>query len=169
MRVAATAQANAPPDLTGKESHPMGRWTYYSPLLLGFVVALLAEDLYEPILPPTPAWQHWLGAALLSLACGVYLQLALIGSQGAFAQVLPLPGGRSVRGAGAVGGGWLLLAALALTFVCGLLLWESVQPAATIAGAAAGVAGAVVILIYVWCWPTAQRDFATSLPRPGRD
>ncbi|HPM23412.1 MAG TPA: hypothetical protein PLP66_05865, partial [Phycisphaerae bacterium] len=75
----------------------MGRATYYSPLWLG---ALLVLALNEPLRVglTLPDATEWLIVAALAIAAGLQSQVLLVGAQGAFAQVLPVPWGRSVRG-----------------------------------------------------------------------
>jgi len=140
----------------------MGRLAYYSPLVIG---ALLALSMYDVLLRGAawlPPGLEWLYVALWCVAAGLGAQLLLIGAQGVFAQVLPVPGGRSIRGRGAATAGFLMLFALG----CGVGAWlvsseEFRTPARVLAGLGmAAAAGA--ILTYVWCWPTAVRDFADS-------
>lgn len=147
----------------------MGRFTYYSPIFLGIAFALLSRDLYEMAIPPEPAWQHHLIVGMVAASVGLLLQVLLIGAQGAFAQVLPAPGGRSIRGSGAVGGGWLLLLACGLGIASGLLSWEGLSTVGTILATASAAALAGFAVVYVWCWPTAQRDFSTATPRLGEE
>ena len=40
----------------------MGRWTYYSPSLIGTVLAGLMFATYREFMPAWPAWQYWLMA-----------------------------------------------------------------------------------------------------------
>jgi hypothetical protein len=139
----------------------MGRGAYYSPILIGFALALLSKDAYAAVLPAEPPWRFWLLASLIALATGCVCQLAMVGSQGAFAQVLPGPGGRSIRGGGAVLGGWLLLLTIALGGATALL---AAQPEMTrgVIWLGVGITAAAAIatsITYVWCWPVAQRDF----------
>ncbi len=139
----------------------MGRWTYYSPFFLGLLlVAALSDSLIalEDVqnLAPAMRWTVITGVALLA---GLALQTAMVGAQGAFAQVLPVPGGRSIRGGGAQAAGTLLLLAAALGIVGGLIRSpESSLPSNVVWG----LAGAALIssaIVYFWCWPTAVRDF----------
>jgi hypothetical protein len=83
----------------------------------------------------------------------------LIGVQGAFAQVLPVPAGRSIRGRGAVTGGLLIITCVALGAVAGLLQSEELARAALVVGVLSLAAGGAAAITYVWCWPIAVRDF----------
>jgi biotin transporter BioY len=90
---------------------------------------------------------------------GIQCQLVLISAQGLFAQVLPVPRGRSIRGSGAMAGGGFLLGWVVFSVVAVLLRSEEMRGAPVVLGviSLACLAGAVVT--YVWCWPTAVRDF----------
>jgi hypothetical protein len=112
----------------------MGRWTYYSPLFIGAVVAALLLTTYRQFLPALSGWQYW--TLLIAVACGAGLacQLLMLGAQGAFAQVLPATRGRSVRGSGAMLAGWLLMVGELLAIVTLLLAVEGVRLAAIILG-----------------------------------
>ena len=140
----------------------MGRWSYYSAILLGTAFAYLARDLYDATIPPEPTWKYWTLVSLAAVGFGLACQLAMIGAQGAFAQVLPVPGGRSVRGGGAVGGGWLILLWFGLSCAGGLLYWESAGVTAWVALGAGQAALIVAAMVYIWAWPAAIRDFDTS-------
>lgn len=138
----------------------MSRWTYYAPLWLG---TLLAAGLYAALRDQLPAWPLWMQYAAPLVGCplvGLYAQLVLMGVQGAFAQVLPVPGGRSLRGSYAVMSGGFLLAALALAPVGALLLNERVRVAGMAVTAAAGVCLAAALAAYAWGLPAAVRDFS---------
>lgn len=137
----------------------MGRWTYYSPSLLGAALAALLLVTYDEYLPVAGGWRYWLIIVGGCVGGGLVCQLAMVAAQGAFAQVLPAPGGRSIRGGGAVLAGWLLLLALLLILAGGLLALEEVTPAALVVGGAGVLALIAAGLTYAWCWPTAVRDF----------
>ena len=138
----------------------MSAWTYYSPLWLGALLVLALNDSLRAALPPMEPWKTWLVVAGVAVAVAVQSQVLMIGAQGAFAQVLPVPVGRSIRGGGAVGSGWLLIGWVVLSAVTVLLGHEAVTRAAIVLGVASlfalGGAGA----IYVWSIPAAQPDFA---------
>ena len=138
----------------------MGRWTYYSPLLLGTLLAALMCATYSELLPPMSTGllvTVLIGGCVLA---GVLCQFLMVAAQGMLAQVLPVPGGRSIRGRGAVAGGGLLLLWVATGAVAALLRAEGLGTAAVVLAivSLASLIGAV--LIYLWCWPTAVRDFA---------
>ena len=138
----------------------MSRWTYYSPLWLGLLLVL---GLNEPVrgLVTWPDWAEWLLVVGVGLAVGLAGQVLMAGVQGAFAQVLPVPGGRSIRGGPAMTGGWLLIAGMVVTAVAALFGFEAEVPrwlVLTSAGlAAACLLGALVV--YVWNLPAADTDF----------
>ncbi len=140
----------------------MGRWTYYSPILIGIIFALLARELLDRAVPREPAWYYWLIVSGAALLFGLQCQILMIGAQGVSAQVLPVPGGRSIRGRAAVGTGWLLLAWFAFVLVGTVLTWEGAGLVATIALCLSLLALLSAVITYIWCWPTALRDFDTS-------
>ena len=137
----------------------MGRWTYYAPLWLGTLLAagLYAANLAQ--LPPWPAWVHVVAIVVGAPLVGLGLQLGLIGAQGAFAQVLPVPWGRSIRGGGAALAGSLLLLWFALGLICALLRSEGLVIAALVVGALALASLVAAVIVYVWHLPAAVRDF----------
>jgi len=137
-------------------------WTYYSPLLFGALLVVALNDALRATLPPLEPWQTWLIVAGVALAAAIQSQVLMIGTQGAFAQVLPVPLGRSIRGGAAATGGWLLIAWVALSSVAALLGFERVTRAAVVVGVL-GVAALVGALVtYIWNIPAAQRDFAAD-------
>ncbi|HQL53991.1 MAG TPA: hypothetical protein PLQ87_04730 [Phycisphaerae bacterium] len=139
----------------------MGRATYYSPLWLG---ALLVLALNEPLRVglTLPDATEWLIVAALAIAAGLQSQVLLVGAQGAFAQVLPVPWGRSVRGRSAALAGWLLIAWVWLSVVTVMLGFETVTQAALVVGALSLAALAGALIVYIWNIPAAVRDFATD-------
>ncbi len=142
----------------------MGRWTYYSPFFLGLVlVAALSSSLIAledvAALAPAARWAIVSGVALLA---GLELQTAMVGAQGAFAQVLPVPGGRSIRGGGAQAAGTLLLLAAALGIVGGLIRSPESSLPSNVVWSLAGAALLGSGIIYFWCWPTAVPDFPSK-------
>jgi hypothetical protein len=153
--------ASAASRLAGRAKEPrMSRWTYYSPLWLGALLVLLMNDSLRTLLPRMEPWATWLIVAGVAAAVGMQCQLVMVGAQGAFAQVLPVPRGRSIRGRGAVVGGWLLIAWAGLSGVAAFLAVESVTWAATMIGVLSLVALGGVLAAYAWCLPAAQADFA---------
>ena len=137
----------------------MGRWSYYSPAMLGVVLAVITFFTYQELLPSWPAWQSGMVLVAASVGGGLVCQLAMVAAQGAFAQVLPVPGGRSIRGAGAAASGWLLLLALVVGLAAALLVVEHVRVATVIVAGLAGALASAAVVIYIWNWPTAIRDF----------
>jgi hypothetical protein len=137
----------------------MSFWAYYSPLGVGVLLTLMLHESVWGHAPLLPMWAHWPFVLSVGLGVGILCQLMLIGVQGAFAQVLPVPVGRSIRGQAAVVGGCLIIGCVVLAAVAGLLQSEGLATAALAVAALslASVAGAVIT--YVWCWPTAARDF----------
>lgn len=138
----------------------MGRWTYYSPLFIGGIAAALLLTTYREFLPALPGWQYWTLLVLVACGAGLACQLLMLGAQGAFAQVLPATGGRSVRGGGAMLAGWLLMIGEGLAIVALLLAVEGVRVAAIIFGGLALLTLLGAVATYLWMWPTAVRDFA---------
>jgi hypothetical protein len=137
----------------------MERWTYYSPLWLGALLVLALNDALRSALPVMAPWASWLIVAGVAVLAGVQCQVLMVGAQGAFAQVLPVPRGRSIRGGAAAAGGWLLMAWVLLSGVTVLLGCERVTEAAVIVGvlSLAVLGGAAVI--YAWHIPAAMADF----------
>lgn len=142
----------------------MGALTYYSPLGIGAVLAALLLVTYRQHLPALPGWQLALLAVAICAAAGLACQLLMVAAQGAFAQVLPAPKGRSIRGRGAVVAGWLLLIGVLLGFATALLLAQAMSLPADIAGGMSLLCLIAAAITYIWCWPTAVRDFADDQP-----
>ncbi len=140
----------------------MSAWTYYSPLVFGALLVVALNDALRSALPPLEPWQTWLVVAGVALAAALQSQVLLIGAQGAFAQVLPVPLGRSLRGGGAAGAGWLLIAWVGLSGVTVLLGFEQVTRGAVAVGVLSLAALAGALVTYVWNIPAAQRDFART-------
>lgn len=144
----------------------MGRWTYYSPLWLGAVLVLAMNDALRASLPPAEPWRQWLIVAGIAVAVGLQSQVLMIGAQGAFAQVLPVPWGRSIRGGSAAAAGWLLIAWVGLSAITVLLGHEAITTAATVLGLLSLAALGGALVIYVWNIPAALPDFGPDR-RPG--
>lgn len=134
----------------------MSRWSYYSPLLIGCLLsALLLSEMYKHGELPQRIRVTVLGAA----AAGLALQLLFIGAQGATARVLPVPGGRSIRGGAAVLSGSMIILSLALLLAALLVqIGELATPAKLIVVASAACA-LVALGTYLWSLPAAARDF----------
>lgn len=138
----------------------MGVWTYYSPLWLGTILAAFVSLSSREAFPPLPPW-GW--ALIVGVGCplaGAVCQLAMVGAQGAFAQVLPVPWGRSIRGRGAVVSGGLLLACIGFGVAATLVGFEGVSTPAIVVGSISGGFGLAALGTYIWCAPTASRDFS---------
>jgi hypothetical protein len=140
----------------------MGRWAYYSPLFVGIMLVVLVNDALRTALPTLAAGWQWLIVAGAALAVGIQCQVLMVGVQGAFAQVLPVPRGRSIRGPGAVIGGWLLVLWVGLAGAAALLQYGGVGPAALVVGVAALAALLAAGLVYVWSLPAAMADFGSE-------
>ena len=138
----------------------MGRFSYFSPFLLGVIGVLILHGPISESWPAMAAGLRWTLIGLAALGVGLACQTLMVGAQGAFAQVLPVPGGRSIRGRGAVVGGVLIIAAVGLCAVAGLLRSEGVSTGAIVVGAAGVLCGIGAVIAYAWGWPTAVRDFA---------
>lgn len=142
----------------------MGRSTYYAPLYVGLIVGLLGRDIYGGSIAPEPPWLHWLAVIGISLGFGIACQLAFVGAQGLLAQVLPVPGGRSIRGLGARTAGSTLLFGIAGVAVTLLLVSEAVTLAATISGGVTATLLVTAVIVYFWSLPGAVADFDTRDP-----
>jgi predicted membrane channel-forming protein YqfA (hemolysin III family) len=140
----------------------MERWTYYSPLWLGALLVLALNDALRSALPIMAPWASWLIVAGAAVLAGLQSQVLMVGAQGAFAQVLPVPRGRSIRGGAAAAAGWLLIAWVLLSGVTVLLSCEAVTQAAVVLGVLSVVALAAAIVIYAWNIPAAVADFGSD-------
>lgn len=141
----------------------MGPWTYYSPLWLTALLVVALNDWIRGGLA-LPDWQEWLAVAGVAVVCGVQAQLAMFGAQGVFAQVLPVPVGRSIRGGAAVLGGGLLLGWVLLSCAAVLLGYEEIGLPAQIVGGVALATLVAAAVVYVWALPTAVADFRARAP-----
>lgn len=139
----------------------MGRFTYYSPLLAGFALAALMHDsIWSAAAGRYSEKLYWVLVFLVGLQLAIAFQLLMVGSQGVFAQVLPVPGGRSIRGGPAVLGGFLIWMFLACGGIALMLAGAQMHWMPIVLGVIALAAGAGAVVCYVWGWPTAVRDFA---------
>jgi len=145
----------------------MGRCTYYSPLAIGALLVLALNEPLRAALPPMTAAQTWLVVAGIAVIAALQCQVLMMGAQGAFAQVWPVPWGRSIRGRAAAAGGWLLMGWVGLSAVSALLATESLFIGAQLVGSASVVALAAAVLIYIWNIPAAVPDFGSDFPRRG--
>lgn len=138
----------------------MGRFSYYSPILIGFAIVLMMNPTvreHRPAMSDSMIWPYVIAVGLLA---GLMCQVIMVGAQGAFAQVLPAPGGRSIRGSGAMWAGWLLLLAVLKALICLVLGFEELSRASWTFGIGATAALLAAAGTYAWSWPTAVRDFA---------
>ncbi len=137
----------------------MGRWAYYSPLWLGPLLVLAMNEILRAKIAFLEPRLQWLLIILVAILFGLKCQVLMIGAQGAFAQVLPVPWGKSIRGGAAMLGGWLLIVWFTLSVVAGLLHYENMSAVALILGllSLATLGGAIVV--YVWNIPAAIPDF----------
>ena len=140
----------------------MGPLAYYAPFFLGILLTALNWSAIQQYVPAT--WSGWFWPLLvaLCLAAGVLAQLLMIGAQGVFAQVLPVPRGRSIRGPAAILGGALILAAAILTLIATLLLAEQFATPAIVAAIGAGLSGVAAVAAYAWNIPAALHDFVRA-------
>lgn len=134
----------------------MTRFAYYAPFLIGVVIGagVLLADGYENI--PEPRVLFVAGQALLA---GLVFQLVMLGLQGAFAQVLPVPSGRSIRGRGAVITGGLIILSVLAGVAARLIAVDEITPGTIVIGIASGVCFLCAVGVYIWCLPAAVRDF----------
>jgi hypothetical protein len=139
----------------------MGRWTYYCPLWLGPLLVLAMNDSLRAAMHWSDQTE-WLIVVGLAVAAGLQCQVLMIGAQGAFAQVLPVPMGKSIRGGGAAVAGWLLIAWVGLSTVTVMLGFEAVTRAAVVLGICSLAALAGALLIYAWNLPVAVADFGNE-------
>jgi hypothetical protein len=85
----------------------------------------------------------------------------MIGVQGVFAGVVPVFGGRSIRGTSASVIGMLILVWQGLGVMAALwMLFAPPNILFWVINVAAGAGMIAALIIYVWCLPTAARDFA---------
>lgn len=139
----------------------MGIWTYYSPLGIGFLIVLALHDTIGANAPTEwPLWTHGPLTLVIGVITGLLCQLLMFGAQGAFAQVLPVPFGRSIRGRGAVLGGMLTIAAVALAAIAALLHLQEMSAPAFVTSMLCLAAAIAALVTYGWCWPVAVRDFS---------
>ncbi len=142
----------------------MGPWTYYSPLWLATIVAF-AVFANSPQLDWLPAdgLFYWTFGVVGSVLVGVLCQLGMFALQGAAAQVMPVPFGRSIRGRGAKVTGFLWIFALAATLAVGLVASDADSAVPVLVFGVAAVALAVSgVVSYIWCASGAIPDFGAD-------
>jgi hypothetical protein len=146
----------------------VNRFTYYSPFFIGAGLMFIMHETIAAGIPAERLGWKWAYVTAFGLGAGLILQLMMVGTQGAFAQVLPAPRGRSIRGRGAVVCGGLIIAAMALCVIAWLLQTEGVVIGVWIAGGLAAASAAGAVVTYIWCWPTALSDFGEHGQAAGR-
>lgn len=143
------------------ETVVMGSWTYYSPLWIGpLLVAILSQNIVEwDYVATAPPWAKVGAVVVVAIVVAIALQIVMFGAQGAFAQVIPAPGGRSIRGGGAVFVGWMILAGM--TLLAAAFLFETAELLAVwrVVGGIGVGCGLAAAAGYAWSWPMAQQDF----------
>lgn len=142
----------------------MGPWTYYSPLWLGTIVAF-AVFANSPRLDWLPAdgLFYWTIGVVGSLLLGALCQLGMFGLQGAAAQVMPVPFGRSIRGRGAKVTGFLWILAIVATLAAGLVASDAdSRLPVLILGAGAAALAVCGVISYIWCASGAIPDFGAE-------
>ncbi len=137
----------------------MGFWTYYLPFGIGLLITLVLHETVWGHAPVMPEWAEWPFVAGVGVGVGLICQLMMIGVQGAFAQVLPVPRGRSIRGSGAVVVGVCLIGGVAFAVVAVLLRSDEMPVAPLVLAIISLLCLAGAIVTYLWCWPVAPRDF----------
>ncbi len=141
----------------------MGPWTYYLPFIVGLLLPFGLHQAFfsSARMAGLEAWQQWGLLGLYGVGLAVSFQALMIGAQGAFAQVLPVPIGRSVRGRSAVVAGGALIATVLVGMATLFLYDQGSEGPGLIAAIITGVAALISLIAYVWAWPLAVRDFAS--------
>ncbi|MBI5863139.1 MAG: hypothetical protein HZB38_01235 [Planctomycetes bacterium] len=137
----------------------MGPWTYYSPFAVGVLLVLALSGTLRASVPHLSDAAAYSYIAAIALGGGIVAQLLMLGIQGARAQVLPVPVGRSIRGRPAVTAGYLILNSALLSIVAFLLGNESLTTASWVLAILAAGSALGAVLIYIWSWPVAAPDF----------
>jgi len=144
----------------------MGPWMYYAPLWVGTLVSACVAltgmkafmDVWEGSI-----WLVIAVAAVVLLMCvwtGLSLQLLMIGVQGVFARVVPVPVGRSIRGGAAQGVGGLILGSYVIGSFAGVARLLPAQQMLILAcSAASGLCLLAALVVYLTNAFGAVRDF----------
>jgi hypothetical protein len=140
----------------------MGPLTYFAPFVFALLGTVLAGFSLPDLFPQRVPWMFWTALVVTSLANAVLAQFLMIGAQGAFAQVMPVPWGRSIRGSGALLAGVLIILAVVSFVAAGILRLEELGGPALVALIIGGAATLWAIIIYVWNLPIAVRDFGAT-------
>lgn len=144
----------------------MGRWTYYSPLWLGPLLVLALNDSIRAQWPGAEMWAQWSLVALTAVSSALACQLLMIGAQGAFAQVVPVPWGRSIRGGPAMLVGWLLIASITLGATSAMFSLEGTTTLTIALGVISLAALLTAGAAYAWNIPAAVTDFTRERGLP---
>jgi predicted membrane channel-forming protein YqfA (hemolysin III family) len=137
----------------------MSAWTYYAPFWLGTLCPAIVYCFRLTSMPNRPIWAHLL-APVFFIITGVVLQLGVIGLQGVFAHVLPVPRGRSIRGRVATAVGCLLLSWFVLGGMAMLIGLLSESPILfLVLVVSSGISLLVAATTYALHIPAAVHDF----------
>ncbi len=139
----------------------MNALTYYSPLWLGVLIVVALNESVRGMVPTYSPAAQWGVVSIVAIVAALQCQVLMIGAQGAFAQALPVPFGKTVRGGYAVFAGWMLIAWVGLSGVTVLLGYQAVTAASRMVGIASFAALGVFFATYFWSLPTATADFST--------
>ncbi len=146
----------------------MTRLHYYSPGLVGLLIGLILG--YETAAKAglSPFWTYALVPLCVAIDLGLSCQLGMIGFQGLFAGVLPVPIGKSLRGTMCRAIGFLILLGLLTRTGLSLALSRfSVFALIHELGVSGILAGVLVtlgclllaLLLYLFSLPSAAADF----------
>lgn len=134
----------------------MSRTGYFSPgivgALVGLVYAVLGGGDYSAV-------ERLVRGSYLVPLLFVVCQLLMIAGQGVFAVVLPVPFGKSLRGAKCLAIGVLIVVGMVSGMVTYLLSRVQVGTTELVLGGVSLACWLVAIGLYVWSLPTAVADF----------
>jgi hypothetical protein len=149
----------------------MTKLQYWSPLIIGAIVGEIYGLLTLRQVGLNPVLSTGVLPMVAALCCGLTLQLILIGAQGFFAAVLPVPFGKSLRGTKCRVIGFLVLLGALLEMLLALTR-TSLRPVHSLEGtdwllAILWRSGGLVILVlalvvYLVSIPAAEPDFSTD-------
>ncbi|MCP4592875.1 MAG: hypothetical protein GY842_19235 [bacterium] len=136
----------------------MSLTAYFGPGIVGALVGLIYAIFGGDDYSYTTTDRVILGFELVP---GLFLicQLLMIAAQGIFAAVLPVPFGKTLRGAKCVAIGVLMLVGMVCGAVAQMLGGVEIGLAAIVVGAASLLCAIVAVGLYVWSLPTAVVDF----------
>ena len=132
----------------------MGPWTYYAPLWLG---TLVSAGVYISA-SEGPIGLVVIVSLLRAVLTGLSLQLVMIGLQGLFARVVPVPVGRSLRGGIAQVVGGLILVGEVIGLLAVLHIVSNMVSPVIVYGASS-VCMTMALAVYLLNLPAAARDF----------